>query len=173
MAVKNGICYLTEDRKQDGLFLEMSITKNLIAIIVKRISKHHLVSEKLPRKLAMEYKEKLNIKFTDPDQTIGSLSGGNQQKVLIAKLLACKPKVIIMDEPTRGIDIGAKSEIHNMLRKLSDSGVGVIVISSELSEVVGLCDRVMVMHEGKMVGELSNDEVTQENIISSFSVPHI
>lgn len=169
-AIRSGICYLTEDRKLDGLFLKMSITKNLIAIIVKKISKNAIVSEKKAYKLTMEYKEKLNIKFEDPNQPIGSLSGGNQQKVLIAKLLVSSPKIIIMDEPTRGIDVGAKSEIHNMLRKLCDSGVGIIVISSELPEIVGLCDRVMVMHEGRMVGELAGDDITQDNIIANISV---
>lgn len=171
-ALKAGICYLTEDRKLDGLFLKMSIADNLIAIINKQIAKYNLVPKKYAQKLTMEYKESLNIKFADPNQPIGSLSGGNQQKVLIAKLLACNPKIIIMDEPTRGIDVGAKSEIHNMLRELCSKGVGIIVISSELPEIVGLCDRVMVMHEGRMVGELSNDEVTQDKIISSISTPN-
>lgn len=171
-AIRKGICYLTEDRKLDGLYLKMSITRNMIAIIVDKISKNGLVSEKEARNLTMEYKEKLNIKFESPEQPIGSLSGGNQQKVLIAKQLACMPQVIIMDEPTRGIDVGAKSEIHNMLRQLCDSGVGVIVISSELPEIVGLCDRVMVMHEGKMVGELNKDHITQDNIIANISLSH-
>lgn len=171
-AIRHGLCYLTEDRKLDGLFLKMSITQNLIAIINKQIAKYNLVPQKYAQKLTMEYKESLNIKFADPEQPIGSLSGGNQQKVLIAKLLASNPKIIIMDEPTRGIDVGAKSEIHNMLRELCKKGVGIIVISSELPEIVGLCDRVMVMHEGRMVGELSRDEVTQDRIISSISQPN-
>lgn len=171
-AIRKGICYLTEDRKLDGLYLKMSITRNMIAIIVDKISKNGLISEKEARSLTMEYKEKLNIKFESPEQPIGSLSGGNQQKVLIAKQLVCMPQVIIMDEPTRGIDVGAKSEIHNMLRQLCDSGVGVIVISSELPEIVGLCDRVMVMHEGKMVGELNEDHITQDNIIANISLSH-
>lgn len=171
-AIKNGICYLTEDRKSDGLFLDMSICRNLISVVVKNLSKCLMISEKMAKKLTMEYKEKLNIKFADANQKILNLSGGNQQKVLIAKQLACNPKIIIMDEPTRGIDVGAKSEIHNMLRRLCDSGVGIILISSELPEIVGLCDRVMVMHEGRMTGELSKDEITQDNIIASMSSKH-
>lgn len=168
-AIYNGICYLPEDRKADGLFLEMSITRNLVALIIRKISKYGLVVRKSVNSLTEEYRRKLNIKFADPNQKVASLSGGNQQKVLIAKLLVSNPKVIIMDEPTRGIDVGAKTEVHNILRELCNSGVGVIVISSEMPEIVGLCDRVMVMHEGKMVGELDGNEITQDHIIASIS----
>lgn len=168
-AIRSGICYLPEDRKLDGLFLEMSIARNLVALIIKRISKNGLILKKRVRELTEEYRRKLNIKYVDQGQMVQSLSGGNQQKVLIAKLLVSNPKVIIMDEPTRGIDVGAKTEVHNILRELCDSGVGIIVISSEIPEVVGLCDRVMVMHEGKMVGELDGDEITQDHIIASIS----
>lgn len=168
-AIQNGICYLPEERKVDGLFLKMSITQNLVALIIRKISKHGLIRRKSASGLASEYKQKLNIKFASASEKIQNLSGGNQQKVLIAKLLASKPKVIIMDEPTRGIDVGAKTEVHDILRELCNNGVGVIMISSELPEIVGLCDRVMVMHEGKMVGELIGDEITQDRIIESIS----
>lgn len=118
-----------------------------------------LICRKSASGLASEYKQKLNIKFASASEKIQNLSGGNQQKVLIAKLLASKPKVIIMDEPTRGIDVGAKTEVHDILRELCNNGVGVIMISSELPEIVGLCDRVMVMHEGKMVGVIRVSEM--------------
>ncbi len=168
-AIKNGLCYLTEDRKKDGLFLNMSIKDNVAACIIDSIANHSILSDKLTSDIALDYKKKLNIKITDVMQKVNSLSGGNQQKVLIAKLLATQPKIIIMDEPTRGIDVGAKSEIHSMLRSLCDAGIGIIMISSELPEIVGVCDRVLVMHEGQILGELSKDEITQDNIIQKTS----
>lgn len=168
-SIQNGLCYMSEDRKLDGLFLNMSITNNIIAILLDKISKRMIVPKKQTVTLAQQYQKKLNIRFADPWQKVSSLSGGNQQKVMISKLLAINPRIIIMDEPTRGIDVGAKSEIHSMLRELCNTGIGIIVISSELPEIVGLCDRVVVMHEGLMVGELSGDEVTSESIISRIS----
>jgi len=168
-AIQNGLCYMSENRKLDGLFLDMSITHNIIPALLDKISYGLILAQKQMQELALQYQKKLNIKFASPSQKVSSLSGGNQQKVMIAKLLAIGPKIIIMDEPTRGIDVGAKSEIHRMLRELCNSGIGIIVISSELPEIVGLCDRIMVMHEGRMVGELAGDEVIQENIITSIS----
>ncbi len=164
-ALDHGICYLTEDRKTEGLFLRMNIRDNVEAMIMKENSKGTLLNKKKLAETAEEYSKKLNVKSTGTGQIVGSLSGGNQQKVLIAKLLAMNPKVIIMDEPTRGIDVGAKYEIHAMLRQLSNEGVGVIVISSEFPETAGVCDRVVVMHEGKSIAELSGDNVTQANLI--------
>ncbi len=168
-AIKNGLCYLTEDRKLDGLFLTMSITNNISASLLDIISKHNIIPKKEIGEIAEEYQGKLNIKTPGLQQKVENLSGGNQQKVMIAKLLATNPHIIIMDEPTRGIDVGAKSEIHNMLRDLCDAGIGVIVISSELPEIVGVCDRVVIMHEGRVVGELDAEEVTQKNIIQKTS----
>jgi len=168
-AIQNGLCYMSEDRKLDGLFLNMSITHNIIAILLDKISKRMIVPKKQTIILAQKYQKKLNIRYADPGQKVNSLSGGNQQKVMISKLLAINPGIIIMDEPTRGIDVGAKSEIHNMLRELCNSGIGIIVISSELPEIVGVCDRVVVMHEGMMVSELTGEDVTSEKIISSIS----
>ena len=168
-AIQNGLCYLSEDRKLDGLFLRMSITDNIIPLILGKISKNMLVQRKATRDVALQYKKMLNIKFASPGQKVGSLSGGNQQKVMIAKLLAVEPKIIIMDEPTRGIDVGAKSEIHNMLRDLCNKGIGIIVISSEMPELIGLCDRIVIMNEGVKRGELKGNEITQNNIISTIS----
>lgn len=118
---------------------------------------------------ATAYVERLNIKVHSIGQLIGSLSGGNQQKAMIAKWLSVNPSVIIMDEPTRGIDVGAKSEIHNMLRELSNKGIGIILISSELPEIIGMCDRVIVMHEGRITGEVCGQEITEKRIIMMAS----
>ncbi len=168
-AIQNGLCYMSEDRKLDGLFLRMSITNNVIPLILKKVSKNKLMQWKTANEIVHKYKKMLNIKFADAGQKVSSLSGGNQQKVMIAKLLAVEPKIIIMDEPTRGIDVGAKSEIHNMLRQLCDKGIGIIVISSEMTELIGLCDRVVVINEGEKMGELIGNQISQENIISTIS----
>ena len=168
-SLDHGICYLSEDRKLDGLFVEMNLEENMIAPELERVSKRGLVNHKIARMQLQEYKEKLGIKYSFPEQKMSSLSGGNQQKIMIAKLLVLNPKLIIMDEPTRGIDVGAKSEIHGMLRRLCDAGIGIVVISSEMPEIVGICDRVVIMHEGEVVGELEGENVTQENIIARLT----
>ncbi len=165
-AVNEGICYLTEDRKNQGLFLEMSIKSNMTSANLKAVSKGIWLQEKLERKLADTYVEQLSIKIPGIEYPISSLSGGNQQKCLLGKWLSIHPKLIIMDEPTRGIDVGAKSEIHNLLRKLAEEGVGVISVSSELPEVLGVSDRIIVVHEGTLAGEVSGEELaTEENIM--------
>jgi len=168
-ALRAKICYLSEDRRLDGLFIEMSLIENIIAPQINRFVSSGMVSKKLAVKITDEYKEKLNIRYVSPSQIIGSLSGGNQQKLMIAKILAMKPKVIFLDEPTRGIDVGAKFEIHRLLRALSDEGINIIVISSEMPETVGICDRVVIINDGKVVCELEKDELTQKNIVSAIS----
>lgn len=168
-ALKNGICYLSDDRKLDGLFLLMSISNNMMAPQIRAFSKNGFVSRRQLNKVTNEYREKLHIKYGSAADGISSLSGGNQQKVMLAKLLATDPKVIILDEPTRGIDVGAKSEIHNLLRTLNDNGMSVIVISSELPEIISLCDRVSIISEGRTVGELTGEAVCQEKIIQMIS----
>jgi ribose transport system ATP-binding protein len=168
-AIRQGIVYLTEDRKSEGLFLEMPISNNITAMDLKQVSSRGLVDSKLTQVLASRLADKLNIKYYALMQLVSSLSGGNQQKVLIAKLLSINPAVIIMDEPTRGIDVGAKSEIHRLLRDLANQGIGVIMISSELPEVIGMCDRVVVMHEGRRGDIISGDQITEEHIIQLAS----
>jgi ribose transport system ATP-binding protein len=121
------------------------------------------------RLLAVEYIKQLNIATSGPDQEVRRLSGGNQQKTLVAKWLAIKPKGLIVDEPTRGVDVGAKSEIHHLLRRLADSGVAVMMISSELPEILGMSDRVLVMHEGAIVAEIPGSEATEEKIMQYAS----
>ena len=165
-AVDAGICYLTEDRKIQGLFLEMSIKNNMSSANMKGVSHGIWLDDKLERSLANRFVEQLAIKIPGIEYPISSLSGGNQQKCLIGKWLSLAPKVIIMDEPTRGIDVGAKREIHALLRQLAESGVGVIVVSSELPEVIGLSDRIIVMRGRRIVGEISAKDATEEKLLS-------
>ena len=168
-AIRQGIVYLTEDRKMEGLFLEMPISNNIAAMNLKQVSSRGLIDGKRIQNLSNRLAEKLNIKYHSLAQLVSSLSGGNQQKVLIAKLLSVNPAIIIMDEPTRGIDVGAKSEIHRLLRELANQGIGVIMISSELPEVIGMCDRVLVMHEGRQCDIISDEQITEERIIQLAS----
>jgi ribose transport system ATP-binding protein len=164
-AVNSGICYLTEDRKRSGLFSVMSIRDNMVSANLKGVSRGIWFDNELGRQLVNTYVERLNIKIPGIDYSIMNLSGGNQQKCLVGKWLSVKPKVLIMDEPTRGIDVGAKAEIHNLLRRLASDGVGIIVVSSELPEVIGLSDRIAVIHEGSLMGFLSGDRATEENVM--------
>lgn len=168
-SIKNGILYLTEDRKTEGLFLEMDYLNNICAMDIDKISVNKIVNNKKLKELGTYYIDKLNIKVGNLYNKILNLSGGNQQKVLISKLLSVNPKIIIMDEPTRGIDVGAKHEIHYLLRELVNKGIGIIVISSELPEIIGLSDRVMVIHQGNNVGTVANDGITEENLIQMAS----
>lgn len=164
-AIRQGTCYLTEDRKQQGLFLNLSVKDNINVTIIDRISKRLMIVSKKETENVKEYVKKLNIKVSDVAQKIDSLSGGNQQKAMIAKWLSINPSVIFMDEPTRGIDVGAKAEIHSMLRALANAGIGIVIISSELPEIIGMCDRVVVMHEGKITGEVQGKEISEKTII--------
>lgn len=165
-AIKKGIAYLTEDRKVEGLFLNLSIKNNISASSLDKVSSKMLINFNSERKLALNYAEKLRIKLSDVSSRVSSLSGGNQQKIVLAKWLAINPKLIFMDEPTRGIDVGAKSEIHNLLRNLSNKGIGIIIISSELPEIIGMCDRVIVMAEGRISGELQASELSEKAIMT-------
>ena len=164
-AIKNKICYLTEDRKKNGIFLEMSVKRNMSAATLKEISRAGFINDKEETKLADREIKRMNVKTQSRELLLRSLSGGNQQKAMIGKWMAVNPEVIIMDEPTRGIDVGAKSEIHFMLRKLCNEGMGVIVISSEMPEIIGLCDDIVVMHEGKCMGMIVDNEITENNLI--------
>ncbi|MEJ2046083.1 MAG: sugar ABC transporter ATP-binding protein [Reinekea sp.] len=155
-AIDQGIVYLTEDRKSQGLFLDMDVCNNVnLLAFSSDCSKAKTINLKKRDARADKAIESLNIRVPNSKVNVGSLSGGNQQKVLLSRLLEIKPKVLILDEPTRGVDIGAKSEIYKIIQTLVADGVGVLVISSELPEVIGIADRVLVMHEGAIVGELS------------------
>jgi len=164
-AIDNGIAYVTEDRKQAGLNLIDSIKRNITIANLEKISKYGINDENKEIQVAEEYRKKLNIKSPSILQKTVNLSGGNQQKVVLSKWIFTEPDVLILDEPTRGIDVGAKYEIYTIINKLADEGKVVIVISSELPEILGICDRVYVMNEGKIVGELDRKDASQESIM--------
>lgn len=164
-AIENGIAYLTEDRKQYGLILDESICKNISLAKLEAVSKNLKVDENKEKRVAEDFRNKVDIRARDVLQRVKNLSGGNQQKVVLSKWLFANPDVLILDEPTRGIDVGAKYEIYQIINKLAEDGKCVVVISSELPEVLGLSDRVYVMNEGKIVGELPKGEATQESIM--------
>lgn len=165
-AIEAGIAYVTEDRKGNGLILIDDIKSNITLANLKDLSKNGVINSHEEIKIANEYKASLNIKAPSIEQKkVGNLSGGNQQKVSLAKWLFAKPNLLILDEPTRGIDVGAKYEIYTLMNKLVEQGMSIIMISSELPEVLGMSDRIYVMADGKFVGELSQEEATQEKIM--------
>jgi ABC-type sugar transport system ATPase subunit len=163
-AMSEGIAYIPEDRKQDGLFLEMSLRENVAAACLCALSGPIFMHRSKEEALARDSVSKLRIKTRSIDQRVSRLSGGNQQKVLFAKWLARNPMVLIADEPTRGVDVGAKAEVHAILRKLANEGAAVVMISSELPEVLGMSDRVAIMREGRLVALLDRDHATEERI---------
>jgi len=165
-AMAAGIAYIPEDRKRDGLFLEMSLRQNVAAACLKALSGAVFMRPEREEALARQAIGMLQIKASSLGQRVARLSGGNQQKVLFAKWLARQPKLLIADEPTRGIDVGSKAEVHALLRKLANEGAAVIMISSELPEVLGMSDRIAVMREGRLIGIFPRDEATDELIAS-------
>ncbi|AWE07083.1 D-xylose ABC transporter ATP-binding protein [Lysinibacillus sp. 2017] len=164
-AMKKKIGFVTEDRKTQGLVLDFSIKENIMLANLEKGSKSGVIKPKLENKMVGEYIEQLRIRTSSADLAAKSLSGGNQQKVVIAKWLGTKPEILILDEPTRGVDIGAKKEIYQIMNNLAEAGVSILMISSELPEVIGMADRVLVMREGKVTGMVSKDNMTQENIM--------
>ena len=168
-ALKKGVVYLTEDRKSEGLFLRMNIQKNMSLLNLDKISGKVFVDKNKEVEESKKYSEMMRVRCSGLQQIVGTLSGGNQQKIMVANALSIEPKLIILDEPTRGIDVGAKAEIYKVLRELANTGVGIIVISSELPEIIGLCDRVCVMYEGKLCGEVHGEEMTEHNIMQLAS----
>lgn len=168
-AIRYGLGYLPEDRKDGGLFLDMSIKLNIESAVIRKVSNGVFINPGKEANLAHHYVQQMNISTPHIEQEVRRLSGGNQQKTLVAKWLAIEPRILIVDEPTRGIDVGAKKEIHFLLRALAQKGVGVIMISSELPEILGMSDRILVMHESAIVGEYSAEDATEENIIRSAS----
>ncbi len=165
-AIDNNIYYLSEDRKEEGLILGLSVAGNIsISVLKTLLNASTFIDSPAEKKLAKKYIKDLNIKTPSEKQLVKNLSGGNQQKVVISKLLSTKPEVVIFDEPTRGIDVGAKREIYNLMQDLVDEGVAVILISSELPEVLNLSNRVLVMHEKEIMGELDAAEADQEAVM--------
>lgn len=169
MAIENGLGYCTENRKIEGIFPNLSVKENLTIALLPKITKLGVVSKSEQEKIVNEYIEKLKIKTPHMNQAIKNLSGGNQQKVLLARWMCMNPKLIIMDEPTRGIDVGAKSEIEQLIQELSRKGISIMMISSELAELERNCDRVIVMREGKKVGELVGDEISEDHIMEAIA----
>lgn len=165
-AINNGIYYLSEDRKEEGLVLGLSVSDNIsISVLNEMLTGKTFIDAEREKELAKKYIEDLNIKTPSESQKVKNLSGGNQQKVVISKLLSTKPEVVIFDEPTRGIDVGAKREIYNLMQDLIDEGVAVILISSELPEILNLSNRILVMHEKEIMGELDAVDADQEAIM--------
>ncbi len=164
-AMHAGIAYLPEDRHLEGLVLDFSIAQNVTLPILPRLFRRLLVNGAAERRVAHEHTQQLNVRMTGIDQLAASLSGGNQQKVVLAKWLASKPTVLILDEPTRGIDIGAKVEVHRIIAELAASGLAIILISSDLPEVLAMSDRILVFHEGRITAEIAREEASQERVM--------
>ncbi len=167
-AIDHGIAYVTEDRKQLGLVLSDPITQNVTLANLPNVSRHLVIDAGREAEVAEEYRRRLSIRCSDVFQETLNLSGGNQQKVVLSKWLFADPHVLILDEPTRGVDVGAKYEIYTIINQLADEGRAVIVISSEMPELLGVCDRIYVMNEGRFVGEFPVAEATQEKIMRAI-----
>ena len=164
-AIKNGLYLVPEDRKKSGLVLEMSIRENMSLPSLCDYSKKGLIAKSAEKKLAGEQIDKMRIKVPDDSYTANTLSGGNQQKIVLGKWMSMNPRVIIFDEPTRGIDIGARSEIYDLMNELAGKGCAIIMISSDMEEVLGMSDRICVMHEGKLTGTLNREEFSEEAVM--------
>lgn len=164
-AIAAGIAMVSEDRRAEGIIPVRSARENITLPFIKKFRKHGLIRKKAESRMAEEMIEKFQIKVSTPEQEIRNLSGGNQQKVILAKWLLGNPKVLILDEPTRGIDVGSKSEIHRLMCEYAKQGLAIIMISSELPEVLGMSDRIIVMREGRISGELIREEADQEAIM--------
>ena len=169
-AMANGIALLPEERKSQGLFLEQTIRWNTVFNMIKKICRFSVVNGKEEKSIAETYKEKFNIKAPSVDQSVGELSGGNQQKVVIAKNVATKAEILIFDEPTRGIDVGAKREIYLLINELVAEGHSVIMVSSDMPELIGMCDRIVVMSEKRITGILEKNEFDQDRILDLASI---
>ena len=168
-AIRMGMGFVPEDRKLQGLFLAMTVEENASMASLGGVSRLGFINGRRRRSLVSEYVEKLSIRLTNLDQRVIDLSGGNQQKVVIARWLALKPRILIVDEPTRGIDVGAKAEVHALMSQLARGGVAILIISSELPEVMGMSDRMLVMHEGRLVGEVMRDGATPEQVMTMMT----
>ncbi len=164
-AMNNGIAYVPEDRHQQGLVMNFSIASNITLAILRQVSRMGLVDSRQEQRIATEYSNQFSVRSTGVGQLVNALSGGNQQKVVLSKWLATNPSVLILDEPTRGIDVGAKSEVHRIISDMAVNGLAIILISSELPEVLAMADRVMVLHEGSVTGMFARSEATQERVM--------
>jgi rhamnose transport system ATP-binding protein len=164
-AMRAGVGFVPEDRRQQGLVLDLSIARNTALTRLRALARMGLIRSGAENALAREWGSRLQLKFHRMGDPVATLSGGNQQKVVLAKWLATEPKLLIIDEPTRGIDVGTKAEVHRLMSELATRGLAVLMISSELPEVLGMADRVLVMHEGRLTGELSRAEADEERVV--------
>ena len=167
-AIDAGLAYVTEDRKQLGLILADDVRKNITLASLDQVAPSRVIDDIAELKIASDYRTRMRIRCSDVYQETGQLSGGNQQKVVLSKWLMTDPKVLILDEPTRGIDVGAKYEIYCIINELAEAGRGVVVISSEMPELLGICDRICVMNDGAFVGEFKGADATQEKIMRAI-----
>lgn len=166
-ALQLGIAYIPEDRQQHGLVLQMDLTQNITLPLLDQFSKYTWLDQEAEQQTAQEFAQQMEVKAAGLWQTAQELSGGNQQKVVLGKWLATKPRILILDEPTHGIDVGTKSNIHQLMSQLAGQGMAILMISSELPEVLGMSDRILVMSEGRMTGEFKRGEATQEQIMAA------
>ena len=164
-AVAMGIAYVPEDRRRHGVILEMATSANITLATLRAHSRFRLLDSGRERATAWQFVRRLGIKTPSLEAPVGNLSGGNQQKVALARWLAAKPAVLILDEPTQGVDVGAKAEIHRLMSELAGDGLAILMISSELPEILGMSDRIAVMHGGTIVGVLDHAGTTQEEIL--------
>lgn len=172
--IKNGIGYVPEDRKAHGIIANLTLCENISLGILDKISRLTWVNKKREKKIVEDISESLKIKCQGLSHLVGQLSGGNQQKAVLAKWLVSDVNILILDEPTRGIDVGAKHEIYMLMNELCKKGISIIMISSEMPEVLGMCDRVIVMAEGKITAELNGDEIQESKILqAAFKRRHI
>jgi inositol transport system ATP-binding protein len=170
-AMNCGIGLVPEDRKKQALFLSLAIRTNVTIAAHDQITRFgFFIDERRENKLVDRFRRLLSIRMASPDQAAGNLSGGNQQKVVLARWLALRPKILIVDEPTRGIDIGSKVEVHNLLVEMAKTGIAVLVISSELPEILALSDRIVTMREGRITGEIKRTDATQENLMAMMTL---
>ncbi|MCH8047945.1 MAG: sugar ABC transporter ATP-binding protein [Planctomycetes bacterium] len=164
-AIRCGVSLVPEDRKQAGLIMEMSVRENLSLASLRRDQRGGLLNRTAEQNIARDMIQRLAIRTPGAEQTVQYLSGGNQQKVVLGKWLAMRPRVLLMDEPTRGVDVGAKQEIYRMMERLASKGVAILFVSSEMEEILNMSDRALVMHEGRIAGELSRDQLSEESIM--------
>ena len=168
-AIRQGMALCPEDRRTEGIIPNLSVRENISIVLLPKLTRMGIISRKAQEKVAAEFINRLGIKTPDMEQKVRNLSGGNQQKVLLARWLCTSPRLVIMDEPTRGIDVGAKAEIEKIVRDLAKQGMSVVMISSEISEVVRNSNRVMVLRDGRKLGELTGGEISQEEIMKRIA----
>jgi len=164
-AIAAGLALVPEDRKQQGVILEMAVRENMSLASLRRDQKKGFLNRAKEDEISKEMVERMRVKTPSDQQLVQFLSGGNQQKVVLGKWLAMNPKVLLLDEPTRGIDIGAKAEIYSLMEELAAKGMAILFVSSDMEEVLGMSDRVLVMHEGRITGELKRDELSEEAVM--------